>query len=134
LTPSELHRRINLGVTILVLLWLVCSVLVAAFECGPTRPWDRQSDHCIDRVSSFRTRFRHRLTYQVDLVECRFDMQHRYGNRNSYAGDWDYSTASCEATTQGSSYESVRFPIAVSSDPRAPRPGLMINVEFSLLL
>jgi hypothetical protein len=54
LTPSELHRKINLGVTILVSLWLVCSVLVAAFECGPSRPWDRQSDRCIDRVSRFR--------------------------------------------------------------------------------
>jgi hypothetical protein len=134
LTPSELHRRINAGVTILVSLWLVCSVFVAAFECGPTRPWDRQSDRCIDRVSSFGTHFRHRLTCKVDLVECRFDLQHHHGSCDSHAGDWNNGAASCEASTEGSSHESVRLPIAVSSDPGARRRILMNDVEFSLLL
>ena len=54
LTPSELHRRINFGVLALIILWLVCSVLVAAFECRLPRPWDRTLDRCIDRVSCLR--------------------------------------------------------------------------------
>jgi hypothetical protein len=74
------------------------------------------------------------LTSKVDLVERRFDLQHHHRSRHSHTGDWDHSTASCEATTEGSSYESVRFPIAVSSDPEARKLVLMNGVEFPLLL
>lgn len=52
LTPSKLHRKINLGIGILASLWLLCSVLVAAFQCHMPHPWDRTLDQCIDRVSS----------------------------------------------------------------------------------
>jgi hypothetical protein len=51
LTPSELHRRINFGVLTLITMWLVCSMLVAAFECRLPRPWDRRLDQCIDRLT-----------------------------------------------------------------------------------
>ncbi|KAF1835438.1 hypothetical protein BDW02DRAFT_288673 [Decorospora gaudefroyi] len=49
LTPSGLYRKINHGITTVVILWLVCSVLVAAFECHPPHAWDRRLDRCIDR-------------------------------------------------------------------------------------
>jgi hypothetical protein len=115
LTPSVLHRRINLGVTILVSLWLVCSVLVAAFECRLPHPWDRRSDRCIDRVSSLRCTSKYILTSTVDMVECSLNIQHHNGGRNRYARNWDNGPASCEATTEGSSHELICFPITVSS-------------------
>ena len=65
LTPSKLHRRINFGVLAVITLWLVCSVLVAAFECRLPRLWDRTLDRCIDRVSK--------------LHRCRFDLVTDYG-------------------------------------------------------
>lgn len=57
LTPSSLHRKINLGVTILVSSWLVCSVLVAAFECRLPHTWDRRVDRCVDRVSGLASHY-----------------------------------------------------------------------------
>lgn len=50
LTPSVIHRRINFGVFMLVSLWLVCSIFIAAFECRVPRPWDRRLGQCLDRV------------------------------------------------------------------------------------
>ncbi|CAE7000764.1 hypothetical protein P3342_001300 [Pyrenophora teres f. teres] len=49
LTPSRLHRRINFGILAIVCLWLICSVMVAIFECRPPRTWDRRLGQCLDR-------------------------------------------------------------------------------------
>ncbi|KAF2133081.1 hypothetical protein P153DRAFT_310072 [Dothidotthia symphoricarpi CBS 119687] len=51
LTPSQLHQKINLGVGISASLWLLCSVLVATFQCPMPHPWDKTLDRCIDRFS-----------------------------------------------------------------------------------
>lgn len=51
LTPSKLHRNVNYGVGALACLWLLCAVLVAAFECRAPRTWDRTLHECMDRVS-----------------------------------------------------------------------------------
>ncbi|KAA8616874.1 hypothetical protein A1F94_007522 [Pyrenophora tritici-repentis] len=49
LTPSTFHRKINFGILAIVCLWLICSVLVAIFECRPPRAWDRRLGQCLDR-------------------------------------------------------------------------------------
>ncbi|KAF2278076.1 uncharacterized protein EI97DRAFT_373989 [Westerdykella ornata] len=52
LTPSKLHRKINYGIGIVVGLWIICSMLVAAFQCRVPRPWDRLlKERCTDRFA-----------------------------------------------------------------------------------
>ena len=52
LTPSKLHRKINYGVGALACLWLLCAVLIAAFECRVPHMWNRTLYQCVNRVSS----------------------------------------------------------------------------------
>lgn len=58
LTPSKLHRKINYGVGALACLWVLCAVLIAAFQCRIPRTWDRTQAQCADRVSQVRVTVR----------------------------------------------------------------------------
>jgi hypothetical protein len=52
------------------------------------------------------------------MVEYRFDLQYNNGSRNHHVRDWNNGSASCAATTEGSSHELVCFPVAVSLNYR----------------
>ena len=55
LSPRRIDRRLNKGIGVLVLLWLLSSVFVAAFHCTESRIWDAPLiEKCINRVSQAR--------------------------------------------------------------------------------
>ncbi|KAI1409820.1 hypothetical protein F5Y13DRAFT_181693 [Hypoxylon sp. FL1857] len=50
LSPNAIHQRIDLGLRVLVGLWLISGSLTSLFQCALPSPWDfLDSTRCIDR-------------------------------------------------------------------------------------
>jgi hypothetical protein len=50
LCPHGIHRKLDLGLRVLVGLWLASSVITSLFQCALPTPWNfLQNDRCIDR-------------------------------------------------------------------------------------
>ncbi|KAI2462938.1 hypothetical protein F4781DRAFT_418334 [Annulohypoxylon bovei var. microspora] len=50
LSPDEFHLRVDLGLRVLVGLWLVSGIFSSLFQCSLPTPWDYLNGaHCIDR-------------------------------------------------------------------------------------
>ncbi|KAI1335036.1 hypothetical protein F5Y15DRAFT_259938 [Xylariaceae sp. FL0016] len=54
LSPSTFHQALNWVLRILVGLWMMSSILMAAFQCALPAPWDYvDSKRCIDRQAAW---------------------------------------------------------------------------------
>ncbi|KAF2869232.1 hypothetical protein BDV95DRAFT_609459 [Massariosphaeria phaeospora] len=51
LTPRKVDRGFNYALGGFAVLWTASSVLVSAFQCGASQPWDLRSSACIDRFA-----------------------------------------------------------------------------------
>ncbi|KAK2750743.1 hypothetical protein FQN57_002816 [Myotisia sp. PD_48] len=50
LSPNSFHQSINLGLSLMVGLWLLVGILVSLFQCAMPTPWDYISgSNCVDR-------------------------------------------------------------------------------------
>lgn len=69
LTPGERHIHSDMGLRVLVGLWLLCGAIVSIFQCAIPRPWDYTGkNHCIDRVGVIPSIFHVVLTDQFMIA------------------------------------------------------------------
>ncbi len=51
LSPDTLHRRVNTGLAVVVLLWIVPVIFTSVFQCAPPALWDFvNGTRCLNRV------------------------------------------------------------------------------------
>jgi hypothetical protein len=70
LTASRTHRNMGIGLTAFIALWGIVTLLVAAFQCGSSAPWQSfgPGSRCIDMVWSYDLSSNGRLTTCIDRV------------------------------------------------------------------
>ncbi|RWA05138.1 hypothetical protein EKO27_g9967 [Xylaria grammica] len=49
LSPDRIHRRLTVGVFLIIIMWILTSVFVTAFQCGSHKAWDKIKKSCIDQ-------------------------------------------------------------------------------------
>ena len=70
LTASKTHRNMGIGLTAFIALWGIITVLVAAFQCGSSAPWQSfgSGSSCLDMVWSYGLYLVATLTVWVDCL------------------------------------------------------------------
>lgn len=53
LNVNKLHKKTCFLATIAIIAWAVAAFFTLAFQCRIPIPWDRNSGHCINAVSSW---------------------------------------------------------------------------------
>ncbi|GAW20776.1 hypothetical protein ANO14919_102870 [Xylariales sp. No.14919] len=49
LSPDRIHRRLTVAVFLIIVMWILTSVFVTAFQCGSHKAWDKIKNSCIDQ-------------------------------------------------------------------------------------